>query len=321
MYPLQNMIQNGQFGYTSPQPYNPYMNNQQYLYNNTSVFNQQQPNNFVYAPINNGYNYYQQNQRYNYYDPYGINGFNNNAGVYQQFNSPASYQAIINEQIALDKIKQRLVANYFHKTFDEEKYDENIRKQLNPPTESYTIEELRNHAELATVFRIGNYYSNNMGIINPIDMSAYYRARYIQSVHDNFDNHSLAQFLCCDIPRIKKHDWIKENVNISGRNLSTSYNSKAYNELLDLHRSSNPYVTELLSNSRYDNNIDDYEMGMRIVNDKVQRVKQIMESEVPSGVTSDDVRYKRMLWTNSIMQQIADKCGGGGLYNVKDIST
>ena len=318
MYPIQDMIQSGQFGYTSPQPYNPYMN-QQTFYNNVASFNQPS-NNFVYAPINNNSYGYYQNQRYNYYDPYGSSSYGN-AGVYQQFNSPASYQVMMNEQIALDKIKLRLVANYFHTTFDEEKYDENIRKQFNPPTKSYSIEEIRDQAEFANAFKVADACNNNKGLINPVDISAYYHACYVQSVHDNFDTHSLAQFLYCDIPRIKKHDWIKENVNVSGRNLSTSYNSKAYNELLDLHRSSNPYVTELLSNSRYDNNIDDYEMGMRIVADKAQRVKQIMASEVPSEVTPDDVRYKRMLWTNSVMQQIADKCGGGGQYNVKDIGT
>ena len=215
MYPVQDMIQNGQFGYTSPQPYNPYMN-QQTFYNNITPFNQPS-NNFVYAPINNNSYSYYQNQRYNYYDPYGSGSYSN-AGVYQQFNSPASYQVMMNEQIALDKIKQRLVANYFHTTFDEEKYDENIRKQFNPPTKSYSIEEIRDQAEFANAFKVADACNNNKGLINPVDISAYYHACYVQSVHDNFDNHSLAQFLYCDIPRIKKHDWIKENVNIDKLN-------------------------------------------------------------------------------------------------------
>ena len=74
-----------------------------------------------------------------------------------------------------------------------------------------------------------------------------------------------------------------------------------------MHRSSNPYINELLDNSRYDNNIDDMELGMNIAFDKERRRKQILECKVPSFISSEETQRRRHEFTSQIMQAIYNK--------------
>ena len=76
----------------------------------------------------------------------------------------------------------------------------------------------------------------------------------LDNMHKALDDHSLCTFLEEDLWKLQREQWIADNIspNSRGRNLSATYNSNDFNELLRLHRSSNPYVDELLNNSRYD---------------------------------------------------------------------
>lgn len=343
--PIPQMIQSGQFGVNSPiqqTGYNPYMNQQQpQIYGNTYIPQYQQPqvygnpysnitsigmpqyqqpqqnNNFVFQPINNNYTYYQE-PRYNYYDPYGAGQQNpyagyQNYGGYSPFITPAQQQRQVTEQVELMKIKHRIVAGFYGKTLDEEELDRlvNPQNKANIPTaeEVANIQEAQFMNYLSTLARMPPQYKT------ATDIEAEYMRLYSENLHRELDNHSMAQFFDEDLWKLQREEWIRENISKNyGRNLSTTYNSNDYNELLNMHRSSNPYINKLMDDSRYDNNIDDLELGMNIVYDKERRRQAILEGRIPSFISSKENQERRNKWTNSILDQIYEK--GGRLPNV-----
>lgn len=326
---LQEMIQTGQFGATSPMQqtgYNPYMNQQQPYSNIVPFGGYQQPSNngFIFQPVQNTnyqYSYYQA-PKYDYYNPYGApqqyqyNYQNPYAGYtsyggYRPFISPMQQERMIGEQVELMKIKHRIVNAYFHKDVPEEELD----KQLNPQNKVNmpTFEEQKNEQE----YRFMQYLSY-LATQPQIESMAEHQAKILrqmsENMHRELDNHSLCQFLEDDLWRLEREEWIRKYINRNqGRNLSATYNSNDYNELLKMHRSSNPYINELLNTSHYDNNIDDYEMGMGSVYDRARRRQAILEGKVPSFISSEETQKRRAEWTNQIMQQIYKK---GGNINV-----
>jgi len=132
------------------------------------------------------------------------------------------------------------------------------------------------------------------------------------NLHQALDNHSLCEFLEDDLWKLQREFWIRDNLKLNGnRDLSTTYNSSDYNELLKLHNSStSSYVSDLLNNSRYDNNLDDIEIGMKMAFDRERRRKAILEGKVPDFISSDETQKRRHEWTQQLMNQIYRKGGG-----------
>lgn len=326
--PIPQMIQNGQFGVNAPiqqTGYNPYMNQPQfnpYPYNNmvpiNAVYQQPQQNNFVFQPVNNTYNYYQE-PRYNYYDPYGSRpqnpyGYQNqyadyqNYGGYSPFTNAIQQQKAFAQQIELQKMKYRMAAAYRGETLDEEELDKivNPRNEANIPS----AEEVADRQHYQFMQYLSSLVNNPVQYETSYDREARYCREYSESMHKELDNHSMAEFFNNDLWRLEREEWIRKNVaKRNGRNLSKTYNSNAYNELLKMHRDSNPYTNQLMNNSLYDNNIDDLELGMSIVFDKERRRKAVFEGKVPTIVSSEETQKRREAWTNQIINQIYNKKG------------
>lgn len=347
---IQNMIQTGQFGAYSPmqQPnYNPYMNQQ---YNNMVPINgyqQQYDNGYVFQPINNQqtYSYYQQpkydyynpygqpiqqqygmyNNQYNNYQPYGNyqynNGYNqyNNYGYnqpygYGQYNNYQPYvttsqRKMIDEQVELAKMKYRLVDAYFNRKTDEEELD----RRLNPYNQVNisTPEEIANK-QMAQ--RMAYLASLPYETPDKPNADAMYLRQMSSNMHKELDRHSLCEFLENDLWKLKREQWIKDNIQRNAdRDLSKLYSSQDYNELLNMHRSSNPYAESLLNTSRYDNNLDDYETGMNLAFDKERRKRLMLEGKVPTFISSEETQRRRHEFTDQILKQIYNK---GGVNNV-----
>ena len=286
---IPQMIQNGQFGVSSPiqqTAYNPY-NNMMPL---NASYQQQPTNNFVFQPINYGYqppqqNYYNPygNPQQNYYDPYGQQQNYYNPYGQQSYYSPYGQpQAIYNPMIMMQQIEQ---ANNQHLAVLKAKYrvaaaysgknvtDEELDRMLNPQNKSNIPSEaesaaIRDHQAMVALY---NSFEHAAYYESAFDRQTRIMQEYSANYHKEFDNHSLAQFLDEDLWKLQREDWIRKNINRSAsRNLKNTYNSNDYNELIELHRSSNPYIRDLLNNSRYDNNIDDLELGMDFVRAKQQ---------------------------------------------------
>lgn len=314
---FQQMIYDGQFGMNAPQQ----MNNMQ--------FGNQ--NNFVFQPINNypqqTYSYYQP-PKYDYYNPYGApinqynqyppynyyngyqqqyagyNGYNN----YRPFMQPAQQQQMIQERVDMEKIKYRYVYGYLGKEISEDELD----KMLNP-----TNEVNKPSPEEMTRMQEVNYlcFLESLPEINEQNCSALRQAAAIRNMsmeyHKKYDRHSMFEFLQNDLWKIERDIWLEENTMQNyNRNLSMLYNSKDYNELLRLHKSANPYVDEILNTSRYDNNIDDMEIGVQQAFDRERRRRLILEGKVPEFISSEETQKRRELWTQQILQQIRQKNGG-----------
>lgn len=340
---LQEMINTGQFGVDSPiqyNQYNPYMNQpQQQIYGNITQFNPyyaQQPlyndttyspyqqynnNGFVFQPINNNYDGYYQPPKYDYYNPYGApinqypnlyNGYNN---YYNRtpYLSPMQRDKIISESSEIMKQKYRIFYNYTNKEgYSEDEIDNRIKSMYEvKPISQEEQEKINEYNHILTL----NYYCDNS-----FNYETYYQKQakilrlMSENFHKEFDNHSLCQFIHDDMWRLQQEEWIRKYIKSDMRNLSSTYNSSEYNELLNMHRNSNPYIGALLNTSQYDNNIDDFEVGMNTAYDKARRRQAILEGKVPSFISSEETQKRRAAWTNQIMQQIYNK--GGSIQNV-----
>ena len=77
-----------------------------------------------------------------------------------------------------------------------------------------------------------------------------------------------------------------------------------------MHRSSNPYVSQLLDVSKYDNNVDDVVMGMTTALDRQQKINNILSGKVPTFVSSEEEQVRRARFTNEIMKALYSKSGG-----------
>lgn len=327
---IPQMIQNGQFGVSSPiqqTAYNPY-NNMMPL---NASYQQQPTNNFVFQPINYGcqpsqQNYYNPygNPQQNYYDPYGQQQNYYNPYGQQSYYSPygqsqAIYNPIImmqqikqanNQHLAVLKAKYRVAAAYNGKNVTEEELDRmlNPQNKSNIPSEAESA-AIRDHQAMVALY---NSFEHAAYYESAFDRQTRIMQEYSANYHKEFDNHSLAQFLDEDLWKLQREDWIRKNINRSAsRNLKNTYNSNDYNELLELHRSSNPYIRDLLNNSRYDNNIDDLELGMDFVRAKQQRALSVRNMEIPSisMVSSKETQERRAAFSNSIMNIIKSNKG------------
>ena len=341
---IQNMINTGQFGVQTPlqqSAYNPYQQQygnpyaQQYNniipigqvgYNQGYYYQQQMPqtNNYIFAPtqpqqvyagnpyqhpyFNNGGAYAQPN--YNYYDPYGYKGYNNQYGGYQNYYggyySPQMYQKQQHQQQELLKMKYRIAGKCFGKEYTDTELEAIVnpvvRREQIPQEKRDLIEEGKRMA-----------YYESLLYQPPLETQAMRTAAHIYDIRENFhkefDDHSLFEFLNNDLWKLQREFWIRENVKSRGRDLSSTYSSDDYNELLSMHKSSNPYVNELLDTSRYDNNLDDMEIGLPQILDMQRRRKQAIEGKVPTYISSEETQRRRHEFTNQILNQIYNKGG------------
>lgn len=342
---MQGMIYNGAFGTNgpmTPQGFNPYQNNiipfgnnqpmiqpQQQYQCNTYGIQQPQNNGLVFQPVGgyiqqSPYNSYIQQQQSNYYNPYGNtfsqynmgNGYSpygnsysySNYGGYSPFISPVAIQQYQNQQVELFKMKYRLANHYVGNEINEEYLDRlcNPNNPIHQKTEEQrSIDE--DHRFMQYVSKVAN------GQIQVPRPQAYREADILNQMsynkHQALDHHSLCQFLEEDLWRLQREEWIRQNIKINGgRDLSAVYNSSDFNELLRLHNSStNPYISELLNNSKYDNNLDDVEIGMNMAFEKERRRKAILEGKVPEFISSDETQKRRHEWTQQLMNQIYRK--------------
>lgn len=317
--PIQNMINNGQFGYNMPMQnnngmYNPYAMQQNQMYSNIipigqTGYNQTQQN-MVFAPVMGTGGYYQQQQpQYDYYDPYGAKRYGNpyaNYGYNNQYYNPQRQQKLEQERRNQMKLKYRIVDGFFGR----ERSDEELDYLLTPKVNRMSQEEIDLANEYNTM-KMYNNLCNNPPMMNSAIATAQYINNSYNAIHEAYDTHSLTEFLHEDLWRINLKEWEDEHIKFKGRDMSSAYNSDQYNELLNMHRSSNPTINELLDSSRYDNNIDDMEIGLDVILDMQKRRKAVLEGKVPSYISSNEAQQRRSEFMSKILGQI-----GGGNNNV-----
>ena len=335
----------GSTGPINPQGFNPYQNNiipfgnynqpmiqtqQQYQYYNNPYGLQPQNNGLIFQPVggyqqSSPYNSYVQQQQSNYYNPYGntfnqssygVSGYSpygnsysyNNYNGYTPYMSPVAIQQYQNQQVELFKMKYRMANHYVGNEIDEEYLDRlcNPNNPIHQKTEEQrSIDEDNKFMQYVSAVANGKVQIPRPYAYREADMLNLMS----ENMHKALDNHSLCEFLEEDLWKLQREEWIRQNIKINGnRDLSAVYNSSDFNELLKLHNSStNPYVSDLLNNSRYDNNLDDIEVGMNMAFEKERRRKAILEGKVPEFISSDETQKRRHEWTQQLMNQIYRK--------------
>lgn len=264
-----------------------------------------------------------------YYNPYpemtNFGGYVNNQTYYNgnygypnygytSYGSPMNYRNAIDAQKAIEVLKYRIAAKFLGKELNEEKLDEYLENKFNPQARfsKMSIEERMNAAEYQQELEIYRY-----SLMPQPESPAEYTARIMiqmsNNFHKEFDNHSLFEFMTNDLWRLNREFWIANNIKKdNGRDLSGTYNSNDYNELLALHRSSNPYINKLMDDSRYDNNNYDVPIGMKVAFDKERRRAQFIQEKLPTYISDEETQRRRQEWTNKILGSIYGNQKGSG---------
>lgn len=301
------------------------MQQQPYYYNQYQYNNYQQPsygymNNYYQGPFPSapatGYGYqeytgpsYQQQQLYNRYaqinheipqqNQYGYGGF---TSVQQYGQNMMQTQQ---EQLKMMKIKAEIANACFGKELDEEAFD----KKFNPnnPANRISDEELILNREFETM----KYFASVVNAPPVMDTPAMSIAKKIQAssknYHDYFDKMTMREYLDEHLWRLKREDWIEKNINVKqSYDLSSTYSSKDYNELLRMHSNNNPYINRLLDVSQYDNNLDDMELGITRAFD-AERQKSVLNITVPEHITSKERAKARNNYFEYVTGQLIKK--------------
>ena len=292
-------------------------------YNSTTFAQpqQQQQNGLVFNPVYQyNPNLYAPQQQATYYNPYPQYNMNNQGyyqpnysyqgyGGFSPFMSMQKRQEIQNAQVSLAKMKMRISSAITGIECPEETLD--ILCNPSNPKNIKSNEEVQAERDWAEIQKY-HYYSINPSNVDYYEkhMRDFMQLQY-KNYHEAFDNHSLCEFTEEDYPRLMREFWIAENIKKnSTRDLSSVYNSNDYNELLKMHMSSNPYIKDLLDNSKYDNNIDDFEVGvtnLAEIFDRERRRRNVLEGKLPTYISSPEVQAQRRAFTNELMQQIYQK--------------
>ena len=308
---MGNMIPVGSYGY-NPQPQQYYMPQQ--------MQSQQQQNGYVFSPVGGGYNpnpYQPQQQQANYYNPfpqfqqqaityypyqqqqpYMQYGYTN----YTPFMSLQKQQEMIQMEIEKEKIKARIRARVNGISFTEEELD--IRYNPNNKVNIAKREEIQKQRDpiFEEICRVNSIFWNCPALDPKHQTQVNFLNAYYTNCANEFGSHSMFEFFEQDLPKLLEEEWIAENIKPKqNRNLAATYNSDAYNELLNMHRSSNPYVNEILNQSRYDNNIDDAELGLAELFDKERRRINLLTGKLPTFVSSPEAQEARAKWTKEIL--------------------
>lgn len=348
---MQNMINNGGFGYSNPvdtnQPFNPYNSNQfmtppvysqptNMLSFGGMNYNQQVINNngYSFSPVGNGYDMPYNNQQFspyqqNYYGGYYGNqyyGYNQpqqygelspflfapnpvqtqslNDEYYRAIRPETGFGDIKQRMININKTKAAIVNSYFGMENDPKK----IEAMFEPPKDNRTPKEIQRDKEYFKVLQydyifkqppVGIYETNAMKTARCIaDMS--------RNFHEQFDHVGFVEFYQDHLWKFQREEFIRNNINFkSNRDLSGTYHQNSYNELLNLHKSStNPYLNDLLDNSKYDNNLDDMEIGLpSVLLDAEMRKRNILEGRVPTFISDPATQQQRQGWISKVMEQ------------------
>lgn len=313
---LQSMINTGQLGYSQPNVYNPYNN---IIPIGQTNYNQQQ-NQYVFRPAMNmnqfgnpyamnnmcqpNNQYIPNNNAYNYYNPYGAQQ-NNYAYGYYGGVTPTAYQRMLQEQYSLAKLKYKISGACVGREYTEEQ----LEYLTNPAARarSMTKEEIEYKREEQQIIQFRNLFAApQMEQTNAMRASVAIRAMS-ENFHKEFDDVSLMEFLDDGAGKLLREEWLSKNIKNEGRDLSRTYSSSDYNDLLNLHRSSNPYLNDILDTSRYDNNLDDLEIGLPSIMEMQRRRQQLIEGNVPQYVSTDENQKRRHEFNEQILQQIYSK--------------
>ena len=270
-----------------------------------------QPNGYTYAPVFNN-NYYRPPVDYN--NPYPQYYGNNNG---YRFNPYGSYarspilsaqiqQQFMQQQINANKTRYRIACKALGMNYSEEEAD----RMFNPQSQMIqrTPEEVKadQNWQEVTMFM---YYANNPGIVRSQEqIDAEFIQRKYSIYHQALDNHSLCEFFEEDLPRLMREFWIEDNIKPKGsRDHSRLYDSSAYNNLLRLHASSNPYLNKLMEDAnRYDNNTSDTELGISDVL-HTQANRNYVRQTPSDYLNLPEVQERRRKFTEALLAQVYEK--------------
>ena len=330
----QNIMQQSPFAtpVQQQQPYNPYNNpNYNYIFSRAQTpfnpYNVSMPNNYIFAPaMPYPQNPYYQQPKVDYYNPFPeynnrqqllYYGYNNSYNpYYRPFMSVQMREQIMQQHTAMGKLRYKIACAGAGVEYKEATADEifNPMNKINQMTDDDRVEA--NHWNF--IMKVQYYLNNpNQFCVSEPQLTSLYIQTYFKNYHDMFDNHSLCEFFEEDYPRLMREFWIEENVKRTGRDLNSTYSSDSYKELLNLHRSTNPYINHLLNDfnhDKYDNNSGDQDVGVLEMlqygaRKDYQSSHPIMK---PDGIIQNpEIKKMKSQFIDTIMEQMNSKYNSG----------
>ena len=226
------------------------------------------------------------------------------------------------QEIMKAKIKLRYISTFMNLGWTEEQIDE----WANPdnPKNQKTPEQEKKDKEWAEWCMFHYYETHPPAQLSPQQMLGQQIQNQINVIHRELDSHSLCEFLEEDLPRLLREIWIDENIKKNAtRQLNGTYDSQAYNELLNMHISSNPYLMRLLKAAEENNDNTgtislsskaDQELGemmdmMAEARDRADKWLKNRPSLVNPILTSPEIVKQRHDFFEDLIAQMKEKHG------------
>ena len=287
--PVNGYYQNTGYQTMAPREdyYNPYP---QYSGGNMVPLQQQQP----YGPF--WYLNQPPQQNYGY-------GYNNGYMPLRSYQEQNVYQQ---NYIELQKLKYKICCSVTGTEYSEEVAEMLFNpyyEQQNQQKDPVQLERDRIWEDTKRIVRYANdpnnvYYSQEQ-------LEGMFMQEQMRNYHEALDSHNLCEFLEEDLPRLNREIWISKYIDKNAsRNLSKTYNSQAYNQLLMSHATSNPYIMKIIKEGHYDNITE--EMGViELLKNKGSPGKGL--DGLPAFMHSPEIEKHRKMFTESILEQFREK--------------
>ena len=222
------------------------------------------------------------------------------------------------DKIKMEALKYKMVMKYYGNEVSDSEAINKFDKVYNPQSvyKELSPEQIKKHnerQEFAYICNLGKQIEYGSKIVDP----RYENMCTEQAKMHQLDGHNLIQFFNDDLWRIKREQFIEQYIipkHNEGRDLSQTYNSTEYNQLLALHASNasraNPFVNQLMNDSRYDNNLFDDPVGMQAAIERELARAARMQEKLPAYISDEETQQRRREWTNEIQKQILAVKGG-----------
>jgi hypothetical protein len=253
------------------------------------------------------FDYAYMRQQQNTYNPYAYS-YGYSYGPQGTFN-PMAYQQQMNNGVEMNKLRYRIAMGYLGKEVSEEQMDQMFNPQN--PVNTKTPQEQKEYNLYMTMRRYSELGMRPVQPMTEAQLGAMMLANARQSFDERYGDNDMYEFFNKNSWRIFTEIHEHENYKDHSRDLRSTYNSPEYNELLNMHNSSNPWINQLMDDSRYDNNQDDLEVGMNLAFERFKRRETIMNGPLDANgkrfISSPEVQQKREAWTKKILDEIMKK--------------
>lgn len=159
--------------------------------------------------------------------------------------------------------------------------------------------------------------TNGTHIMSQTQLNIYARELADKRWAESIKDHSLWQFFNQDLWKWAYEEWKAENLVDNSHDMSRTYDSEAYNQLLQIHyEREHPEAAAQMQEQEQQERptdgagnplVEDVPMGIGNTIDAINRRRNLLEGKVPKFVSTPAIQEKRRRFMNALAEQIKER--------------